>query len=383
MNLRQRFIAPLLVISLTSSVSSGWAADQPSPVLKGPPKAVASTGNFWGELEFLYWQTKGDKLPALVTSGGTGAIAAAGTSVLFGNSTVNEDWRPGGRTKAGYWFDSSHTSGVEAHFFGLADTSTRFNAASGGTPLLARPFFNTVINAQDALLIAAPGIVSGQVSASETSRLFGLGADYRKQLCSSCFLGSVSGLIGYRYLKLSDDLQISSVQNAVFIPATFAVIDQFNTRNHFNGVNLGLTGVAPYGAWRFEWLAKVALGATNTDLTINGATTTTVGGVSATAAGGLLALSSNIGRHSDSRFSTVSEFSTRVAYQVSPQWKGYVGYDVMYWTGVVRPGGAIDTVVNSNLLPPGAPGGPARPAVQFSSTDFWSQGVSIGLAYNY
>jgi putative beta barrel porin BBP7 len=177
MNLRQHFIAPLLVISLTSLVSSSWAADQPSPVLKGPPKAVANTGNFWGELEFLYWQTKGDKLPALVTSGGTGAIGAAGTSVLFGNSTVNEDWRPGGRIKAGYWFDSSHTSGVEAHFFGLADTSTRFNAASGGTPLLARPFFNTVINAQDALLIAAPGIVSGQVSASETSRLFGLGAD--------------------------------------------------------------------------------------------------------------------------------------------------------------------------------------------------------------
>jgi hypothetical protein len=51
--------------------------------------------------------------------------------------------------------------------------------------------------------------------------------------------------------------------------------------------------------------------------------------------------------------------------------------------GVVRPGGAIDTVVNPNLIPPGAPGGPARPAVQFSSTDFWSQGVSIGLAYNY
>jgi len=100
-------------------------------------------------------------------------------------------------------------------------------------------------------------------------------------------------------------------------------------------------------------------------------------------AGGLLALSSNIGRHSDSRFSTVSEFSTRVAYQLSPQWKGYVGYDVMYWTGVVRPGGAIDTVVNPNLIPPVAPGGPPRPAVQFSSTDFWSQGVSIGLAYNY
>ena len=171
---------------------------------------------------------------------------------------------------------------------------------------------------------------------SETSRLFGLGADYRKQLCSSCFLGSVSGLIGYRYLKLSDDLQISSVQNGVIIPATFAVIDQFNTRNHFNGVNLGLTGVAPYGAWRFEWLAKVALGATTTDLNINGATTTTAGGVTATAAGGLLALSSNIGRYSDSRFSTVSEFSTRVAYQLSPQWKGYVGYDVMYWTGVVQ-----------------------------------------------
>jgi len=109
---------------------------------------------------------------------------------------------------------------------------------------------------------------------------------------------------------------------------------------------------------RFEWLAKVALGATTTDLNINGTTTTTAGGVTATAAGGLLALSSNIGRHSDSRFSTVSEFSTRVAYQLSPHWRGHVGYDVMYWTGVVRPGGAIDTVVNPNLIPPVAPGGP-------------------------
>ena len=85
-----------------------------------------------------------------------------------------------------------------------------------------------------------------------------------------------------------------------------------------------------------------------------------MGGVSATAAGGLLALSSNIGRHSDSRFSTVSEFSTRVAYQVSPQWKGYVGYDVMYWTGVVRPGGAMNVVIPTCFRPVLLAGPPVR-----------------------
>ncbi len=378
----------LVAFSLTAGLSSGWAADQSLP-LKASPRALASPGRFWGELEFLYWQTKGDALPALMTSGATGALGAPGTTVLFGDSSVNQDWRPGGRIRAGYWFDDFHITGLEAHFFGLASTSTNFNASSAGVPLLARPFFNAdpAVNSPDALNVAFLAGGPGQVSVNESTRLFGAGAAYQRQLCARCFAGSVTAMVGYRYLKLSDDLRIANSTNSInpLLPlGTFAVLDQFDTRNQFNGLDLGLTGFIPHGAWRIDWLAKVALGTTSTNLNINGSSSfTPLGGPTTVLAGGLLALPTNIGSHSDSRFSTVSEFNAKLGYQFTPQWRAFVGYNVLYWTGVVRPGGAIDTTVNSSQLAPAVLVGPARPAVQFNSTDFWAQGVSVGIAFNY
>ena len=169
--------------------------------------------------------------------------------------------------------------GLEAHFFGLENISTDFSASSNGTPLLARPFFNIGLNAQDAMLIASPAVGPGQVSASETTRFLGAGIAFRKQLCDACALGPVAGLIGYRYLHLRDALGVSSTTNFVQLGATFAVTDQFETRNDFHGLDLGLAGHMVSGPWRFEWLTKVALGATLTNIEVNGATTITTGGI--------------------------------------------------------------------------------------------------------
>jgi len=275
---------------------------------------------------------------------------------------------------------------MEVHFFGLVDTSTGFTAASAGAPLLARPFFNALVNAQDTLIVASGAVGPGQVTASEKSRLLGVGAAYDRLVCTTCWGGPVIGILGYRYLKLSDDFLISSNTNSLIPPFVGAVSfsDQFNTRNHFHGVDLGLTGVVPYGAWRFDWMTKVALGVTSTDLNIDGATAfTPAGGATTVLTGGLLAQTTNIGQHSDSRFSTVSEINARLGYQFSRQWRAYAGYNLLYWTGVVRPGGAIDTVVNPNLIPPAVGGGTARPAVQFNSTDYWAHGVNFGMAANF
>jgi hypothetical protein len=326
------FVA-LVAFSLTAGLSSGWAADQSLP-LKASPRVPANPGHFWGELEFLYWQTKGDGLPALVTSGTTGVLGASGTTVLFGGSSVNQDWHPGGRIRAGYWFDDSRVNGLEAHFFGLASTSTKFNASSAGIPLLARPFFNAnpAINAPDVLNVASLAVGPGQVSVNESTRLFGAGAAYQRKLCASCFAGSVTAMAGYRYLKLSDDLRIAnnttSINPALPLGTLIMVSDQFDTRNQFNGLDLGLSGFIPHGAWRFDWLAKVALGTTSTNVNINGSSSfTPPGGPTTVLAGGLLALPTNIGSHSDSRFSTVSEFNAKLGYQFTPQWHAYVGYN--------------------------------------------------------
>ncbi|MGZ5829585.1 MAG: BBP7 family outer membrane beta-barrel protein, partial [Xanthobacteraceae bacterium] len=276
----------LTIAAATALALEAHAADMP---LKAPPLVAAApvfnAKSLWAEGEYLYWQTKGDALPALVTGGGTGVLGAPGTSILFGNATVNEDWRSGARLRAGYWFDPNRQSGVEAHFFILGDASADFSASSTGATLIARPFFNTQLNAQDALLVASGGNL-GAIGINDTSNILGTGIVYRKELCANCAIGPVSGLIGYRYLRLHDQLDISSFQNVVGIATTFGINDHFETRNEFHGLDLGVTGAIGNGPWNFEWLAKVALGATFTDITVRGATTISVGGVTTVSNGG-------------------------------------------------------------------------------------------------
>ena len=169
-----------------------------------------------------------------------------------------------------------------------------------------------------------------------------------------------------------------------FAGATFAVTDQFETRNNFHGLDLGVSGRMGNGPWQFEWLAKVALGATLADVAVNGMTITTLGGVTTVAPGGFLALQSNMGNFHDQRWSVVPELDARIVYQFSPQLRASVGYSFIYWTDVVRTGGVIDTVVNPTLIPPVvALAGPARPAPRADTTDFWAHGVTAGLRYNF
>jgi hypothetical protein len=373
---------------LACGLAQAAAADLPG--LPRAPAAVAPAGGgFWIGAEFLYWSAKGDRLPPLVTTttpGGTGILGSPGTALLFGNQTVNDDWRPGGRLQAGYWFDPDRKMGIEGHFFGLADSKTNFRASSTGAPGLAVPFFNISTNAPDALLVASgAGPLSGTVSFNETSRLLGAGMVFRGEICSTCAFGSVSGLVGYRYLHLRDDLRLTTNSQLSFLgtPLTAATSDAFEATNNFHGLDLGLTGEIRQGPWSLEWLAKAALGVNIADVAISGSGNVTLGSTALAFPGGLFAQPTNIGNFSTSRFAVVPELGLKLGYQVTPQWRVSVGYDAIYWSNVQRAGGAIDTGINTTQLGGSTLIGPARPAPQFQTTSFWAQGLTLGATYRY
>jgi hypothetical protein len=230
--------------------------------------------------------------------------------------------------------------------------------------------------------------VTGSVNVNETSRLLGAGALYRQQI------GSWGGerfsvLVGYRYLHASDNLGISSSSTVVgggAIPVGTVVnaSDSFHATSDFHGLDLGILGELKEGPWMLEWRAKVALGANFNDAQINGSTITSLGGVNTTSTGGLLALSSNIGSFSQTRFAVVPAFALKGGYQFAPGWRVTAGYELLYWTGVQRAGDLIDTTINTNLVPPSAGGaGPQRPQVQFNSSSLLAQGFNVGLRFNY
>ena len=169
-------------------VGFGTAAAADLPITKAPPKSPDPVGLFWAEIDYLGWTVKGDRPPPLVTASpaGTplaqaGVLGAPGTSVLFGDSAVNGGWRSGGLLRAGYWFDPQHNKGIEVSFFDLQSASTGFATDSGAHAILAQPFFNATTNLQDSALVSFPGLVTGAVAVTETSRLLGAGALYRQE----------------------------------------------------------------------------------------------------------------------------------------------------------------------------------------------------------
>ena len=75
----------------------------------------------------------------------------------------------------------------------------------------------------------------------------------------------------------------------------------------------------------------------------------------------------------------ISEIGLRVGYQVAEGLRVFVGYDLLYWPQVVRPGGRIDLNVNATQIPPGALVGIPRPAPVGRETDLLLQGISAGI----
>ena len=389
-----------------SPVADASATADP-PVLDSltPRRRHGCLDRIWVEADYLLWWMKGDSLPPLVTTSppGTirnqaGVLGSPGTTTLFGDSHTNGELRSGGMITFGYWFDDCRTCGIEANFLMLESRNTGFNAASNGSTILARPFFDVVAGQQRSELIGFPGLVAGHVNVSDTSTgLLRAGAWFRQNLCAGCNPCSsyrVDMLAGYRYLRLTDNLTIGedlvsiNPNNPNFVPVgtSLVVTDQFGTTNNFHGFDIGLTGEIQRGRWVFGWLTKVAVGVTFEEVDINGSTRVTVPGAAPVAnVGGLLALPSNIGTYNRERFAVVPELGAWLGYQVTPRLRFTAGYNFLFWSEVVRAGNQIDTSINPNLLPPanGPVAGALRPAANIQGTSFWAQGISLGLQFNY
>ena len=88
-------IGGLAALAATAGCDLAVAADLPV-ITKAAPLALADPDRFWVGMDYLAWSVKGDRLPPLVTTSpaGTplaqaGVLGPPGTTVLFGDSSVN------------------------------------------------------------------------------------------------------------------------------------------------------------------------------------------------------------------------------------------------------------------------------------------------------
>jgi hypothetical protein len=395
---------PPIVPTLVEPDDVFWSAP-PLPVHDSTPACAT----VWFGADYLLWWARQAHVAApLVTTGSPldpvpGALGQPHTAVLFGNQNLDFGAFSGFRVRLGV--DLAEGWGVEAGYFGLETRAVgrSFNSDIAGNPVIARPYFDNQAGAQAAYLDALPGVLTGGAAVAYMTQLFG----YEANVAAIAYKDESMRfdiLAGFRALELHDELritdnvaaQVPGVLTFTGTPAdppnSLTIIDRFHNYNRFyggqvggrfhwsmNGLELGITG-------------KLALGATQELARVDGATNLFLPGGSpgplqASNAGGILAQPSNSTFPEACRFAWVPELAIDVGYWVCSYVRLEVGYQLLYWSQVARPGDEIDFTVNPAQVPRdprfGNGLGDARPAFQFRQSDYWAQGFRFSVLFQY
>lgn len=362
----------------------------------------------WVQADYLNWYPSGMRTPPLVTTSTPSTIdrAQAGvlelptTSILFGGDDILDNSWSGFRIRFGWWLAALPGWGVEGEYVGFGERTESFYQKSDGTPIIARPFFNSLEGQEDAQLVAYPNLISGDIAVDAISRFDGAAVRFRRQMCcqEGCGYSNIScqtvptasrldTTIGYRFWELKESLQVQE-QLTTFPPdpGAFDIIDRFDTRNLFNGAELGVLWQGRRGWWSLDMLMRLGIGNNNQTVTINGSTAITENGTTTERSGGLLAQQgANIGTYERNQFTMVPELGATLGYQVTQRLRATMGYSLVYMGNVVRPGDQVDLNVNPTLLPSeNVPfTGPLRPQFHFVETDYLIQGLNFGGEFRW
>jgi hypothetical protein len=352
---------------------------------------------FYASASYLGWTFQRKNVPPLVTvspagtpAGTTGVLGLPTTTVLIDRSNQEDTYHSGGRFNIGIWMPGGNWA-VDFDYFFLGQQNTGATFGSNGDPQFARPL---IIGGQETVqFVSLPGVVNGAVSTNMSSQMWGAEINARqKWLCGPC--GWVDMLYGYRHLDLSESISIG--ENLVQLNPVgnlgIGILDQFHTRNVFNGGQIGIQSEWHFwNRWFVGGTAKVALGDMREQVNISGSTTYTPlpNGTSTTFGTGILASGSNSGNHQMDHFVVIPELNFKIGYELNDHWRVWAGYDFLFVSNVVRPGDQIDRRLNPSQIPLPPPAGAqplvgvAQPAVLFRTTTFIAQGVSFGLQYRW
>jgi hypothetical protein len=173
-------------------------------------------------------------------------------------------------------------------------------------------------------------------------------------------------------------------------PDVFQTYDRFSARNDFYGGQLGLRAGFENDWWFVNATGKLALGGTRQSVSVDGATMTNAYGGNGTVViypGGYFAQSTNIGWRGRTEFAVVPQIDLNVGARLTPWANVFAGYTFLYASSVARPGEQIDRVINPTqavaINGPDDFSGAHRPAPIVDSTDFWIQGLNVGLELRY
>jgi Putative beta barrel porin-7 (BBP7) len=403
----------------------------------------------WASGDFLVWKIKSGVVPGLATTVPIGVISTTTTNTFLNPNTgavtsiqpnpptvvpltiqtsaslasgdkldVGDQF--GGRFTVGMWLNPEQSLGIEGSGFFITRRTAGFQSSTGNTtdqtviPLgTNNTYFLTPATIGGSTSVNIGGGTAGNGAPSlfqsfsvnavrqATSTVVGSGstAMWGAELnarCASPSLGAVSGLFGFRYLNLREDLTINdSFQlfqpqgfpdptNAGLPPSiSYATYDLIRTSNQFYGAQIGVDFDMFVGNFTIDFVAKAALGVMHQTATVIGDNLQLNGVV---APGGLLSSAFDQGNHNRDRIAFIPEINLKLGYQILPSMRVYVGYDCLYLSSVVRPGaqtGLSTTTIQANVGGANSQITVNEPSYRYKANDLVVNGINFGMEFRY
>lgn len=396
----------------STCLRSGYSETEPS--CPDAPRKVQGLSRVYGGIEYLHWWVKDAPFSAPLVSTGPpsndeGFLVNSGTTILYGAAfapaTGGKDHQgfpgfSGGRLTLGYMLDETNNVNIETKLFGLASQRSSFatggNSTALGSPGIRIPVFNTVpytpgsatdlTLSENGLPVSIPGIIAGKVLITNSVSLWGLDAVSVLNIYRSA-MWELNALAGFQYLDLSENFNLTDSIVGIsspFLGQSGSVSDHFRTRNQFYGAALGLRARGSWGRFAIDVTGRVGLGASHEVLNVSGAFQA-VNFTASSGSQGIFAQPSNSGRRSSNNFAVVPEFEVKLGYELTQSVRLTLGYNFLYYSSVVRPGNQISHNIPKGQIfeQGGASVSSTSPAALFNKTDFFAQGLSVGLAVRF
>jgi hypothetical protein len=370
--------------------------DPDQPGLDLSPSSPATCGHLSADVELLLrWFKPVCAAVPVVTVGNPqapipGALGQPGTQVVVGGAPPHQfdfPMTPGVQVTLG-WDRGDGAIGFEVSGFLMEQAANRqdFTAGPNGAPNSYLPF-QAPDNSFRALPFTIPGVVTGTSVAVGSTKLWGIEGDLTVPFAragSSTLQGTF--LVGGRYLDLTDRVRVGNTLRLVADPSAFAVgADQFSTHNQFAGPQVGTAVGMGGGTWSVALTTRLAAGVTHQLRNIEGSPLLNASVVSPLLVPGpLLALPSNIGRETANRVTLVPEIGVKSQLALASWCSVSLGYSLLYWNKVLCPGDQMSPLVNPTQLPLRGPvSGPLDPKPLFLHTDYFAQGINLGVEFRY
>ncbi len=346
-----------------------------------PQTVVRSYSTTWYDFDTLLFWSKGQQLPPLAIG------SRAGNSQLLLGGSQPSIFDVGGQFKYGFTNDKARAFGFEASYL-------FFNARKQHDPIgrgiqsrwdtLARPTMDNDEGIAGRMTYGSPNMV-GNLDAILSTRLrawevlglwnFAQGLRFR-----------ISGEAGYRYFNLSETVQLDQVTistGSAPFPQTLLVTDRFDTNTSFHGGQLGLRAQWDEGPFGLEFNGKIAMGASVQSAHLRGQSVSLPHlpwYAPSASDSGVLITPMNRNRTDRNALAWLPEAGMKLKYRSGERMLFTMGYRFIYLSAVVR---ASDQILVGQPIPTGFRYADDRPHFPLIPSDYWLQGLTLGLELRY